>query len=84
MNPLLVTVRPDFLLPDRDNFLERIDQPPTSFECILTVRAAHRDDHAHLAQVEIAHAMDERSSITGQRRLASSSSSAIFLRAIPG
>ncbi len=26
----------------------------------LTVRAAHGDDHAHFAQIEVSHAMDER------------------------
>ena len=50
----------------------------------LPVRAAHRDDHADLAESRSPTRWTRASSMIGQRRRASDSSSAIFFRAISG
>ena len=57
MDPLLRPVGPDFLLPDRNDLLEGVDQPAAGLEGLVAMRAAHGDRDTDLAQVEVADAM---------------------------
>ena len=59
MNPLLGAVGPGFALPDGHDFLQGVDQPAAGFEGLVAVRAAHGDDDADLAEVEMADPMDD-------------------------
>ena len=60
MDPLLGPVGPDLFLPDRDDFLEGVDQPAARLERLLAVRAAHGDNHADVSEVEMTDAVDQR------------------------
>src|SRR4051812_49076614 len=60
VDPLLIAVGPDFLLPDGDLLFEGVDQPAAGLERLLAVRATDGDHDADLAQVEVADAVDQR------------------------
>src|SRR3990172_9097890 len=51
LDPLLAAF-PDLLLPDRDDFLEAVDQRVAGLERLLAVRRGHRDQHGRLADLE--------------------------------
>ena len=60
VDPFLLSIVPGFSFPDRDHFLERVDQPAAGLERLITVGCAHRDDHADLARAQVAGAVIER------------------------
>ncbi len=60
MGPFFRSVCPAFLFPDRDNFLERVNQPAARFKGIVPMRAAHRDDNADFAKLEVPEPMNNR------------------------
>ena len=84
MDPLFGAVGPEFLLPDRDDLLEGIDQPAAGLESLVAVGATDGDHDADFPQVQMAHAVDECDVDDRPACLASASSSAIFFSAITG
>ena len=60
VDPLAGSVRGVLLLPDRHQFLERVDGVAAGVERLAAVRATHRHRHAHLADRQPAEAVDHR------------------------
>ena len=59
VDPFLAAVGPGLAFPDRRNLLERVDEPAAGFKSLAAVWAAHGDDHADFAQVEMANSVDD-------------------------
>src|SRR4051812_11115338 len=59
VDPFLGAIRPVFLLPDRDDLFQRVDQPAAGLERLLAMGTAHGDDDAHVAQVQMPDAVDQ-------------------------
>ena len=59
-DPFLGPVGPFFLLPDRDHFLDRVDQPAAGVERLRPVRCADRDHDGDLTGPERTDAVDDR------------------------
>lgn len=60
MNPFGASVGPMFLLPDWNDFLDPVHHPLSRLEGVLPMWRAHRHCDCNVAQLQMAHAMDNR------------------------
>src|SRR5208337_1399700 len=59
VDPFVAAVGPGLAFPDRRDLLQSVDEPAAGFKSLVAVGTAHGDDHADLAQVEVADPMDD-------------------------
>ena len=58
MNPLGCSVVPVFLLPDRHDLFEPVDEVSPRLKRIITMRAAHSHSHADITKFQMSQSVD--------------------------